>query len=159
MRRGRVVGSAEPGSSEADLAELMVGRAVDLRVDKEPAKPTEPRLEVRGLRVANPAGGIVVDGIDFDVRGGEILCVAGVQGNGQSELADTLLGNITPIEGTITMDGVDVTRAKPRATIDARHGVRPRGPRGGRFRLHLHDRGEPGPQPQRPGAVRATGRR
>ncbi|WP_206079792.1 ABC transporter ATP-binding protein [Propioniciclava coleopterorum] len=125
MRRGRIVGHAEPGSSEADLAELMVGRAVDLRVDKKPAQPTAPRLRVRDLRVANPAGGIVVDGIDFDVAGGEILCVAGVQGNGQSELADALLGNMVPLSGTIEMDGVDISRAKPRATIDAGMGFVP----------------------------------
>lgn len=125
MRRGKIVGQAQPSSSEAELAELMVGRAVDLRVDKEPAQPTAPRLQVRDLRIANPAGGIVVDGVDFEVRGGEILCVAGVQGNGQSELADALLGNVLPLSGSITMDGIDITRAKPRATIDAGMGFVP----------------------------------
>ncbi len=125
MRRGKIVGHAEPSSSEADLAELMVGRAVDLRVDKEPAQPTAPRLVVSDLRIANAAGGIVVDGVDFAVAGGEILCVAGVQGNGQSELADALLGNITPLSGSIEMDGTDITRAKPRATIDAGMGFVP----------------------------------
>lgn len=125
MRRGKIVGKAEPGSSEADLAELMVGRAVDLQVEKEPAAPTEPRLVVRGLRIANPAGGIVVDGIDFDVAGGEILCVAGVQGNGQSELADALLGNLVPLAGSIELDGTDISRAQPQETIKAGMGFVP----------------------------------
>ena len=117
LRRGRIVGTAEPGTSEADLAELMVGRAVDLRVDKAPAKRGAVRLSVRGLTVTNPAGAIVVNGIDLDVAGGEILCIAGVQGNGQSELADALLGNAPVVSGTITLDGVDITHANPRATI------------------------------------------
>jgi len=125
MRRGKVVGHAEPTSSEADLAELMVGRAVDLRVDKEPAVPGPVRLSVRDLRVANAAGGVVVDGVSFDVAGGEILCVAGVQGNGQSELADALLGNIVPLSGSVSLDGADVTRALPRQTIEAGVGFVP----------------------------------
>lgn len=119
MRRGKIVGHAEPGTSEADLAELMVGRAVDLRIDKEAPAERDVRLEVHDLKVANAAGSIVVDGVSFDVRGGEVLCVAGVQGNGQSELADALLGNVPPLSGTITLDGVDITRAKPAATIAA----------------------------------------
>ena len=125
MRRGKIVGHAEPGTSEADLAELMVGRAVDLRIAKEAPAARDVRLEVRDLKVANAAGGIVVDGVSFDVRGGEILCVAGVQGNGQSELADTLLGNIPPLSGTLILDGVDITRARPAATIGAGMGFVP----------------------------------
>ena len=125
MRRGRIVGHAEPGTSEADLAELMVGRAVDLLVDKEPPRPGPVRLEVRDLRVANVAGGVVVDGVSFDVHGGEVLCVAGVQGNGQSELADALLGNVPPMGGTIRLDGRDVTSARPGATIAAGMGFVP----------------------------------
>ena len=125
MRRGAIVGQAQPHSSEADLAELMVGRAVDLRVGKAPAHPAGTRLAVRDLRVANSAGGIVVDGLSFDVAGGEILCVAGVQGNGQSELADALLGNIAPLSGEILMDGVSLAKASPHATITAGMGFVP----------------------------------
>nr|WP_269779373.1 ABC transporter ATP-binding protein [Propioniciclava soli] len=125
MRRGRIVGQAAPTASEAELAEMMVGRAIDLRVAKEAAAPGEPRLVVTGLKVANTAGGIVVDGVDFDVRAGETLCIAGVQGNGQSELVDALLGNVTPLEGTVTLDGTDITRATPRQTIDAGMGFVP----------------------------------
>ncbi|MFV0452747.1 MAG: ABC transporter ATP-binding protein [Propioniciclava sp.] len=125
MRRGRIVGAGSPHDSEADLAELMVGRAVDLRVAKPEARPGEVRLDVGELVVANASGGIVVDGVSFDVRGGEILCIAGVQGNGQSELADALLGNIRPIRGTIALDGVDITHANPRHSIDAGMGFVP----------------------------------
>ena len=125
MRRGKFVGHAEPGTSEADLAELMVGRAVDLRIRKEAHAERDVRLEVRDLKVANAAGAIVVDGVSFDVRGGEVLCVAGVQGNGQSELADALLGNIPPLSGTMVLDGVDITRARPAATIAAGMGFVP----------------------------------
>jgi len=125
MRRGRIVGQAEPGTSEADLAELMVGRAVDLQVDKELARPGEVRLRVSDLRVANVAGGVVVDGVSFDVHAGEILCIAGVQGNGQSELADALIGNITPLSGTVELDGVDITRAGPARSIAAGMGFVP----------------------------------
>ena len=125
IRRGRIVGQADPETSESDLAELMVGRAVDLRVDKENAQSGRTRLEVKGLRVANPAGAIVVDGLDLEVAGGEILCVAGVQGNGQSELADALLGNALVTAGTILLDGSDVTHARPADTIEAGLGYVP----------------------------------
>lgn len=125
MRRGRIVGHAEPGTSEADLAELMVGRKVDLRVDKEPAQLGPVRLAVSDLRVANVAGGIVVDGVSFEVHGGEILCVAGVQGNGQSELADALIGDIPPLSGSIRLDGVEVGHLKPAQTVDAGMGFVP----------------------------------
>ncbi len=125
IRRGKIVGQAEPESSEADLAELMVGRAVDLRVDKEAPAEGAVRLQVKDVTVTNAAGAVVVDGISFDVSGGEILCVAGVQGNGQSELADALLGNVTVAEGSILLDGVDVAHARPRATIAAGVGFVP----------------------------------
>lgn len=117
IRRGKIVGSAEPGTSEADLAELMVGRAVSLELEKSWPKIGAVRLEVKDLVVANPAGAVVVDKISFEVSGGEILCIAGVQGNGQSELADALLGNARVRDGSITLDGVDITHANPKATI------------------------------------------
>ncbi|MFV0407387.1 MAG: ABC transporter ATP-binding protein [Propioniciclava sp.] len=125
MRRGQIAGEAAPTSTETDLAELMVGRAVDLRVAKQPADLGASRLRVSDLEVANAAGGVVVAGVTFEVHAGEILCIAGVQGNGQSELADALLGNITPLRGTITLDGADITRANPRRSIDAGMGFVP----------------------------------
>jgi len=126
LRRGRIVGSAEPGTPENKLAELMVGRAVDLQITKPPAEVGDVRLRVEGLSVADPNGTVVVDDLDFEVRAGEILCVAGVQGNGQSELADALLGNNADvIAGAISLDGVDITHARPRETIAAGVGFVP----------------------------------
>ncbi|MFP5282118.1 MAG: ABC transporter ATP-binding protein, partial [Actinomycetes bacterium] len=126
IRRGKVVGTASPAEPESRLAELMVGRAVSLTVAKEPARPTaEPRLVVRDLSVASPNGAVVVNGLDLEVAGGEIVCVAGVQGNGQTELAEALLG-VTPIAaGAITLDGRPLTRLTPRRTIDAGLGFVP----------------------------------
>ncbi|HEY3002822.1 MAG TPA: ABC transporter ATP-binding protein [Kribbellaceae bacterium] len=122
IRRGKVVGSPEPSASEEGLAELMVGRAVDLVVDKEPAAEDGATvLEVRGLTVIDERGHMAVDGVDLDVRSGEILAIAGVQGNGQTELAEALLG-LTPIAaGTITVDGRDISRASTRNRLD--HGI------------------------------------
>ena len=80
IRRGKVVGTAEPSATAAELASLMVGRTVQLQVDKEPAQPQEVLLDVKDLRVVDPAGQVLVDGISFQVRGGEIYAIAGVQG-------------------------------------------------------------------------------
>jgi general nucleoside transport system ATP-binding protein len=125
IRRGRVVGQPEPSASEEELAELMVGRAVDLVVDKEPVEAGAASLEVRGLTVIDERGHTAVDGIDLEVRAGEILAVAGVQGNGQSELAEALLG-LTPIAaGTITLKGRDLTRTSTRHRLDAGIGYIP----------------------------------
>ena len=93
-----MVGAAKPTDSESDLAELMVGRAVQLVVDKGPASPSaEPRLVLNGVSVARPNGTLAVEDLDLEVFGGEIVCIAGVQGNGQTELAEALLG-VTPVE-------------------------------------------------------------
>jgi simple sugar transport system ATP-binding protein len=126
IRRGRVVGAARPSDSEAELAELMVGRAVSLRVDKEPAAADgRVRLSVHGLSVAGPSGAVVVDGLDLEVASGEIVCVAGVQGNGQTELAEALLGVLPVAAGTVELDGRPLTHVQPRQTIDAGLGFVP----------------------------------
>jgi ABC-type uncharacterized transport system ATPase subunit len=125
IRRGKVVGQAEPSESEEALAELMVGRAVDLVVDKEPAEPGAAVLEVRGLTVIDERGHTAVDGVDLEVRAGEILAVAGVQGNGQTELAEALLG-LTPIAaGAIKLDGKDLIGQSTRQRLDAGIGYIP----------------------------------
>jgi general nucleoside transport system ATP-binding protein len=126
IRHGKVVGAAKPTDSESDLAELMVGRAVNLRVDKKPASPSpEPRLVMKGVSVARPNGTLAVDDLDLEVYGGEIVCIAGVQGNGQTELAEALLG-LTPVEnGTVELDGTRLTGLTPRETIDAGLGFVP----------------------------------
>ena len=125
IRRGKVVGKAEPSAPEAELASMMVGRSVSLTVDKEPAQPGEARLVIDALTVASPNGAVAVDELSLEVRGGEIVCIAGVQGNGQTELAEALLGTMTPLTGTATLDGVDITRAKPARTIAAGLGFVP----------------------------------
>ena len=126
IRHGKVVGAAKPTDSESNLAELMVGRAVNLLVDKKPASPSpEPRLVMKAVSVARPNGTLAVDDLDLEVYGGEIVCIAGVQGNGQTELAEALLG-LTPAEkGTIELDGTRLTGLTPRETIDAGLGFVP----------------------------------
>ena len=126
IRHGKVVGAAKPTDSESNLAELMVGRAVNLLVDKKPASPSpEPRLVMKAVSVARPNGTLAVNDLDLEVYGGEIVCIAGVQGNGQTELAEALLG-LTPAEkGTIELDGTRLTGLTPRETIDAGLGFVP----------------------------------
>jgi general nucleoside transport system ATP-binding protein len=120
LRGGKVAGSAEPGTaSEAELASMMVGRAVQLTVDRPPAKPGEPVLRVEDLVVLDDRGNVAVDGISFEVKAGEIVAVAGVQGNGQTELVEALTG-LRPIRsGHIRLDGKEITNATPNHIIDA----------------------------------------
>jgi simple sugar transport system ATP-binding protein len=118
MRLGKVVGSTTPEESgEGQLASMMVGRTVELRVHKGPARPGANVLEVGDLRVADDRGQIAVDGISLDVRAGEILAIAGVQGNGQTELVEALTGLARPLTGSIQVAGRDITRASPRDII------------------------------------------
>jgi simple sugar transport system ATP-binding protein len=125
IRRGRVVGTATPQMTEQELASLMVGRAVQLVVDKQPAEPGEPAFDVSGLTVLDQHGNRAVDDISFSVRAGEILGVAGVDGNGQSELAQAILGLIPVHAGSITLDGRELVGAGPRQTLDAGVGFIP----------------------------------
>jgi general nucleoside transport system ATP-binding protein len=127
IRRGQVVGERPPSTSDGDLAELMVGRAVELRVTKEAAKPGEVVLDVAGLTVADAAaasGRGVVDDLSFQVRGGEILGIAGVQGNGQTELCEALMG-LRPAVGVVRLDGKDISHASPRDRLRAGIGYIP----------------------------------
>jgi ABC-type uncharacterized transport system ATPase subunit len=126
IRRGRVVGTALPTDSEASLAELMVGRAVSLTVSKDDSVVSKaPRLVLTGVSVAGASGALVVDNCDLEVYGGEIVCVAGVQGNGQTELAEALLG-VTPVTaGTMMLDGRPITNSAPKQTIVAGLGFVP----------------------------------
>jgi ABC-type uncharacterized transport system ATPase subunit len=106
LRRGRIVGTADPRTaSEQDLANLMVGRPVELVVDKPPARAGETVLEVRDLTVVNADGKHVVDQVSFDVRRGEIVAVAGVEGNGQSELVRALTGLEPAAGGSVAIAG------------------------------------------------------
>jgi general nucleoside transport system ATP-binding protein len=126
IRHGKVVGTAKPTDSESDLAELMVGRAVQLRVDKEPAtRSAEPRLVLDGISVARPNGTLAVTDLDLEVFGGEIVGIAGVQGNGQTEIAEALLGLTPVLTGSMHLDGRSLTGLTPRETIAAGLGFVP----------------------------------
>jgi general nucleoside transport system ATP-binding protein len=125
IRRGAVVGERPPTASDAELASLMVGRTVQLRVDKPPASAGEVLLDVQDLTVTGEHGQPAVNGISFQVRAGEILGVAGVQGNGQTELCEALLGALPATSGSITLDGRDVTQAAPRQRLRAGLGYIP----------------------------------
>ncbi len=114
LRRGRVVGETTPAEAdEASLAEMMVGRAVKLVVDKEPPRTGETVLSVRDLSVTDDHGAVAVESLSFEVRSGEILAVAGVQGNGQTELVASICGLSRPLTGTVSIDGTDVTGTPP----------------------------------------------
>ncbi len=108
IRLGEVVGEASPSSTETKLASLMVGRSVSLSVDKEAADPGDAAFELDRLTVLGPTGTPVVDRVSLQVRAGEIMCIAGVQGNGQSELAEAILGLVDADGGTIWLDGQDL---------------------------------------------------
>lgn len=106
LRHGKVVGTANVADvTEQDISRMMVGRDVMLEIEKEPAKPGDVVLSVRGLRFRNQFGAEAIKGVSFDVRRGEILGVAGVEGNGQAELAEILSGLIQPHAGEIRVDG------------------------------------------------------
>ncbi len=120
LRGGKAVGSTDPkAASEASLAAMMVGRAVQLTVERPPAKPAAPVLRVEDLVVLDDRGQVAVDGVSFEVRAGEIVAVAGVQGNGQTELVEALTGLRHAASGRILLGDKDITSASPNAIIDA----------------------------------------
>jgi len=115
IRRGAVVGETAPEEADKNkLASMMVGRAVSLEVEKAEKEPGELVLSVKNLVVADKFQNIVVDDVSVDVHAGEIVGVAGVQGNGQTELLATITGMEKPAEGKITLLGEDITKASPR---------------------------------------------
>jgi len=125
IRRGQVVGEAEPSASNAELAAMMVGRPVELTVSKKEPELGAASLVVEGLTVVDPAGLVQVDDISFEVRDGEILAVAGVQGNGQTELTEALLGLQHHVLGSIRLDGRELVGRKVRDVLDAGVGFVP----------------------------------
>ncbi len=115
LRNGQVTGETTPAeSSEEELAEMMVGREVTLVVDKGTTSPGEVVLEVSGLHAEDLRRHAVLRGVDLFVRAGEVLGVAGVQGNGQTELVEVLTGLHPASAGAVRIRGEDVTNAKPR---------------------------------------------
>ncbi len=120
MRDGRMVGTVKPAeATQSLLAEMMVGREVILQIDKSDAHPEKPVLEVENLRVLDDRRHMAVDGVSLTVKQGEILGIAGVQGNGQTELAEALTGLRRAMEGKIAIFGKSVTSATPRHIIEA----------------------------------------
>jgi general nucleoside transport system ATP-binding protein len=111
IRRGKVVGTRKPAeTNENELAELMVGRAVSLRVDRGESHPGDGVLEVIGLRVMDDRRHEVCQGVDLTVRAGEIVGIAGVGGNGQDELVECIVGLRRPVAGTVRLAGREITR-------------------------------------------------
>jgi simple sugar transport system ATP-binding protein len=164
MRDGRVVGRLRTADTNAaELARLMVGRDVLLRVEKTPAKPGEPVLEVRNLTVTDPAtggGAKRLDDVSFDVRAGEIVGVAGIEGNGQTELIEALAGLIPAAQiggqsGTARMLGRDLAGLDPgqRKRLGIAHVPEDRHRRGLLLDFDLAENTLLGFQDQRPMAV------
>lgn len=118
IRRGKVVGTAPPSTPEAELAEMMVGRSVKLKVDKAPAKPGEPVLEARNLSVIDARGVPVVKDVSFQAKAGEVLGIAGVQGNGQTELIKAMMGLIKPSAGEVWLAGENISKHGPRESLE-----------------------------------------
>jgi simple sugar transport system ATP-binding protein len=119
LRRGRVAGTADPKTAtRQQLANLMVGRDVELIVPKGPAKPGEVVLSVRDLQVRDDREEMVVNGVDLDVRAGEIVVIAGVQGNGQTQFVEAITGLRSVDSGEVTIGGQHVEKASPRHVSD-----------------------------------------
>jgi general nucleoside transport system ATP-binding protein len=120
LRRGKKVGTVDcEGATQQSLARLVVGRDVILELDKTPGKPAAPLLEVRDLRVDDDRQLEKVSGVSLTVHAGEIVAVAGVDGNGQQELVDAITGMRAPREGTVAVDGREIAGQGVRAATEA----------------------------------------
>lgn len=125
IRHGKVVGEADPDSTTNELAALMVGRPVELVVHKNAPKLGDEAVQVSGLSVVDATGHVHVDDVSFTIRAGEILGVAGVQGNGQTELTEALLGLQEHVRGSIRLDGQELIGRSVRQVLDAGVGFVP----------------------------------
>jgi len=115
LRAGRIVGERDPKSAtDAELAEMMVGRHVHFDVDKQPFNPGKPLLEASHLQVINDRGDLAVNNVDLTIRAGEVVGIAGVQGNGQTMLVEALTGLRRPAGGSVSFLGSDITDASAR---------------------------------------------
>ena len=120
LRRGKKIDTVpREGATEAGLAKMMVGREVLLRVEKKPAEPGDALLEVRDLQVNDDRGLAVVQDVSFVVRAGEIVGIAGVEGNGQSELIEAITGLRRAEGGQIAVAGQVMAHASARKMLDA----------------------------------------
>ena len=125
IRLGKVVGTAAPSASTEELATMMVGREVELTVEKAVATPGEPALVVENLTLLDDLGRALLDDISFEIRTGEILAVAGVQGNGQTELTEAIVGLRAHVKGSVHLDGRDIAGWNVRHVLDAGVGYVP----------------------------------
>jgi len=127
IRQGKVVGEAAPSTSAAELASMMVGREVGLTVQKTAASPGRVVLKVEDISVLDDRDQRAVDSVSFEVRAGEILAIAGVQGNGQTELAEAILG-LRPLhtdKGEIQISGKSVRGHSVRSVLESGVGYVP----------------------------------
>jgi simple sugar transport system ATP-binding protein len=116
LRRGKTIGTIDTaGADEPSLARMMVGRDVVLRVDKAAGKPGDPLLEIDDVHALDDRGLPAVDGVSIQVRAGEIVAVAGIDGNGQTELIDLVSGLRPCTSGHVRLRGQDITNCSPRA--------------------------------------------
>lgn len=119
LRDGRLVGITTPTeTSQAALANMMVGREVVLQVEKKSLEPGDVVMTVQDMQVEDDRGHMAVSGVSFEVRAGEVLGIAGVQGNGQRELVEALTGLRTVEAGRVKIAGYDTTNASPREVIE-----------------------------------------
>jgi simple sugar transport system ATP-binding protein len=127
IRQGKVVGDAKPTDSASELATMMVGREVDLKVDKVAAKPGAVVLRVEDIHVDDDRKQLAVDGVSFDLKAGEVLAIAGVQGNGQTELAEAILGlrSVLKGRGAIALNDAYIDRLSVRQRLEAGIGYVP----------------------------------
>ena len=117
IRRGKVVGSASPDASQNELASLMVGREVELAPERGSHAVGEEVLVVSDLTISDTTGRALVNKINFSVRAGEVLAIAGVQGNGQSEVARAMVNLEEHVAGSITLNGVEVLGKSVRESL------------------------------------------
>jgi simple sugar transport system ATP-binding protein len=108
IRRGKVVGNVDPSTSQEELASLMVGRDVDLKVDKSNKSPGETILKLDDLSIYDVSGRTIVSNLSIDIKSGEILAIAGVQGNGQSEIARAIMNLEAHVTGSIKVEGSEI---------------------------------------------------
>ena len=126
MRRGRIVATTTPTeSSPADLARMMVGRPVLLQVDKQPSQPGASVLTVQDLLVLDDRRQVAVDHVSLSVRAGEIVGVAGVEGNGQDELIEAIVGLRPARAGRVLLEGHDISHATTRSRLHGGLGLIP----------------------------------
>ena len=119
IRRGKVVGQAKPTASQEELASMMVGRPVDLDVNKKKFQPGKEILSISDLKVSDATGRSLVSDINFSIREGEVLAIAGVQGNGQTELARAIMNLEEFVTGSITLEGHELVGKSVRDSLHA----------------------------------------